>query len=74
MAPPSTTSVKPLGILADGFLRLRRGLCCDDKRLAFSYRRQEFVPSYGVRRCLLPSIMLVVCNRLGEFVRLGMHV
>jgi hypothetical protein len=47
------------GILAHGFLRLRRGECGHDKLLAFSCKRRGFCPSCGARRMSQTAAHLV---------------
>ena len=47
------------GILAHGFLRLRRRECGHDKRLAFRCKRPGFCPSCGARRMSQKAAQLV---------------
>ena len=47
------------GILAHGFLRLRRGDCARDKLVAFSCKRRGFCPSCGARRMAQTAAHLV---------------
>jgi hypothetical protein len=47
------------GILAHGFMRLRRGGCGHDRLLAFSCKRRGFCPSGGARRMSQTAAHLV---------------
>jgi len=47
------------GILAHGFLRLRRGDCGYDKLLTFGCKRRGFCPSCGARRMSQAAVQLV---------------
>jgi hypothetical protein len=47
------------GILAHGFLRLRRGDCGHEKLVAFSCKRRGFCPSCGARRMAQTAAHLV---------------
>ena len=47
------------GILAHGFLRLRRAECAHEKLVAFSCKRREFCPSCGAQRMVETAAHLV---------------